>query len=188
MPGIGSYDDKKGLGYGSLGSQNNKPRKLSNDFPYTKIDDSKDLEIDDLPIGEDELDLFVRMINLGHDPVDYFNSAGQDPFYFAAGNTKLKENSGTLKGLSPKPQLYKDRQASVGGGASPANIHSPEFNSRVAPRGSKVGWSKPAEIEIVEPDPVYKLDDIPLDDERTLIDLRKLIATIHYQQEFDKEL
>ena len=109
---------------------------------------------------------------------------GNDPFYFVAGNTKLSE-LGISRGISPVPDLYKKRQASAGGAAPPANIHQPAYRTRsnTQPSGTKHGFSRaPKPMDIVEPEPAYSLDDIPGDDERTLLKLRKLIAAIHNQE------
>ncbi|MBK23579.1 MAG: hypothetical protein CME70_06190 [Halobacteriovorax sp.] len=186
--GIGSYDDRKGLGYGILEPKFQTPRQLQGVFPY--IDDDIELDDDiDLPIDDDDIDLFVKMVNIGYNPVDYLDAASGDPFYFVAGNNKLKERAqGISTGLSPIPDLYKKRTASAGGGASPANFHPPGYHPSGRPTGSKIGWSKPVHVDVVEDDPVYELENLTSDDELTIKDLRKLIANIFYQQETEKEL
>lgn len=188
MSGIGSYDDRKGLGYGKLGVPNNPTRKLQQEFPYFNKDDSKDISLEDLPFEDDELDLFVKMINKGYDPIDYLNVSSQDPFYFVAGNTKLKESPGVTRGISPMPSLYKGRTASTGGTSIPANIHAPDLNRTTQPTGSKKGWSKSLDIDIVEPENIESIYDIPSDDERNLIDLKKLIAKIYYEQGTNRQI
>jgi hypothetical protein len=183
--GVGSYDDKKGLGYSPVEPSGRfEPRQLQGDFPYRDADDYADLDDEELALDPDELDAFVTAVNMGYNPVDYLSAAGNDPFYFVAGNTKLSE-LGISHGISPMPDLYKKRHASAGGGAVPATIHQPTFRSRSStqPSGTKHGFSRaPKPIDIVEPEPAYSLDDIPSDDERTLIKLKKLIAAIHDQE------
>ena len=183
--GVGSYDDKAGLGYSPVKSSGRfEPRQLQGDFPYidpdpySELDDEEALELYDI-------DAFVTAVNMGYRPSDYLSAAGNDPFYFVAGNTKLSELT-VSKGISPMPDLYKKRQASAGGGASPANTHQPTFRTRknTQPTGTKYGFSRaPKPMDIVEPENAYSLDDIPSDDERTLLRLRKLIAAIHQQED-----
>ncbi len=184
--GVGSYDDKAGLGYSPVKPSGRfEPRQLQGDFPYTDPDPYEDLDDEEGVFDADDLDAFVVAVNMGYKPSDYLSAAGNDPFYFVAGNTKLSELS-VSRGISPMPDLYKKRQASAGGGASPASSHQPTFRTRAntQPTGTKHGWSRaPKPLDIVEPDPVYHLDDMPTDDERTLTNLRKLIAAIHKQED-----
>jgi len=186
--GVGSYDAKAGLGYGvTEPSGRFEPRQQQGSYPYTDPDPYSDLDEEEV-FDDEELDAFVTAVNLGYNTVDYLSAAGNDPFYFAAGNTKLSELS-VSGGISPIPDLYKKRHASAGGGASPANYHQPSFRTRsnTQPSGTKHGFSRaPKPMDIVEPENAYYLDDIPSDDERTLLKLRKLIAAIH--QEEDKVL
>jgi hypothetical protein len=182
--GIGHADDRKGLGYGlSNPSGRFAPRQLQGDFPYIDPDEYADVEDDAEILDPEDLDAFVRAVNIDYNPVDYLDTSKHDPFYFVAGNTKLGEALGISTGLSPMPDLYKNRQASVGGGAVPARTHPINFLTRSRPVGSKKGFSTaPPPLDIIEDDPMYQLDDLKDEDERALGDLRKLVAMIHRQQ------
>ena len=137
--GVGSYDARAGLGYSPLKPSGRfEPRQLQGDFPYIDPDSYEDPGDEDLAVDMDDLDAFVVAVNMGYKPSDYLSEAGNDPFYFVAGNTKLSELT-VSKGISPMPDLYKKRQASAGGGASPANTHQPTFRTRknTQPTGTK---------------------------------------------------
>jgi len=181
--GIGHADDRKGLGYGIQDPSGRfAPRQLQGDFPYIDPDEYGDDEDDEI-LDPKDLDAFVRAVNNEYNPVDYLDTSKHDPFYFVAGNTRLGEALGISTGLSPMPGLYKKRQASAGGGAVPAKTNPISFLTRSRPTGSKKGFSSaPPPIDIVDDDPMYQLDDLKDKDERSIGDLRKLIAMIHDQQ------
>jgi hypothetical protein len=181
--GVGSYDDKKGLGYSPVEPSGRfEPRQLQGEFPYTDSDQYSELDDEEEVFDIDNLDAFVAAVNMGYKPIDYLSAAGNDPFYFVAGNTRISE-LGTTRGITPIPDLYKKRQASAGGGAVPANFSPVSFITRSKPTGTKHGFSRaPKPLDVVEDDPVYHLDDMPTDDERTITRLKKLIAAIHQQE------
>lgn len=181
--GVGSYDDRDGLGYGLTRSSGRfEPRSSQGNFPYKDPIQYEDSESDEV-FDDEELDKFVAAVNMGYKPGDYLSAAGNDPFYFVAGNNKLSE-LGVSSGISPLPNLYKKRQASAGGGPVAGNLNPVTFRTRSQPTGTKHGFSRaPKPMDIVDQDNVYHLDDMPTDDERTLINLKKLIAAIHKEEE-----
>jgi hypothetical protein len=80
-------DDRKGLGYGQVSPTGfNEPRNSGDTFPYTAPDEYETEEYD-LAFDEDELDKFVKKVNLGYSPVDFLAKNKTDPFYYVAGNT-----------------------------------------------------------------------------------------------------
>lgn len=78
-------DAKTGLGYGVLQPKTQLPRQMGGEFPYVKIEDSGDEQLDD-----DSVDV-VSTKYQSYTPTDFLRAAGSQPFYFVAGNTKLSD-------------------------------------------------------------------------------------------------
>ena len=170
-------DDRKGLGYGQLYPTGfNEPRTAGSNYPYTdpdSYDDEYDLELD-----EDELDLFVKKINMGYRAVDSLAKNKTDPFYRFAGNTPglsgvaeapmaVAKNS-----IVPFPGWSKKIQAISGGYTTePSYTVGPALRT-----GTEQGYAGPP------PDPIdvfddglhaYTLQDILGDDEISLEKAKK---------------
>jgi hypothetical protein len=148
-PQYGHYDSRTGLGYGlTEPSGRHAPRSAGSVYPYHEkpslsSEDHEELD-DELQLDPDVEDairtktLAVALTN------DFFAGFGTDPFYYAAGNTKLSEStqaSGTS--MVPFPKMYDKAQF----GSRPSYIASlgPTygFSSSSTSTGSKLGNSKP---------------------------------------------
>ena len=104
-------DSRNDLGYGRSDPKFHTPKTFaSSKFPY--LDEDLDLDDIDLDFTDEELRNLSSKISGPH---DYDHSGGHyDPFYYVAGNTKLSEIT-VSKGISPIPDLYKNRDGHVGG-------------------------------------------------------------------------
>ena len=128
-------DDRAGLGYGQLKPRFHKDRQAVSSFPYKQDDDYEDEDISDIPI---ELQNKLRKVIGGYLAGDFLAMKGTDPFYYAAGNTKLSDGV-TGKSISPIPNMYKKR-IQVGGGVNSPKAFSP---GSLQQTGSIVGFSHP---------------------------------------------
>jgi len=128
-------DDRAGLGYGQLNPRFHKDRQAVNSFPYREDDDYKDEDVADIPI---ELQDKLRKVIGGYLASDYLAMKGTDPFYYAAGNSKLSD-SVTGTSMSPMPGLYKKRMQ-AGGGTNTPKAYSP---GSLQQTGSTIGFSHP---------------------------------------------
>jgi hypothetical protein len=163
-------DDRRGLGYGTLEPTGfNAQRKSAATYPYVTPDPYEDEEYD-AAFDEDELDQFVKKINLGYRGVDSLAKNKTDPFYFAGGNTpglsgvseagmQVAKNS-----IVPFPGWSKKIQAVSGG-----FTQQQAYDERPALKtGSEQGYSNrpPSSVEPVDDEiVVYRLKDILVDDE-----------------------
>jgi len=114
-------DDRKGLGYGQISPTGfNASRQSQSSYPYLDPDENEEYEYD-LAFTEDELDRFVKKINMGYTVVDALAGNSTDPFYYVAGNTTglggVSESTlhGAKNSLVPFPRLYQKKQAVSGG-------------------------------------------------------------------------
>ena len=147
-------DDRAGGGYGQLKPRFHKDRKAVNSFPYKEEDEYEDEDISDIPI---EIQDKLRKMIGGYLANDYLAMKGTDPFYYAAGNTKLGEAVGTS--ISPMPGLYKKRMQ-VGGGVNSPKAFSP---GSLQQTGSTIGYSHPHVS--LGPDRDIEFSDIEQEDE-----------------------
>jgi len=148
-------DSRTGLGYGQLVSKFHKNKKLSSNYPY-KDPDKYNVDVSDIPIDiQDKIRKLVRSYLAN----DFLAVKKSDPFYYAAGNTKLGEMV-TGKSISPIPGLYKKR-VQVGGGVNSPKAYSP---GSLQQTGSTIGYSHPHRS--VGPD--KELSYFDLDDEEDL--------------------
>tara|TARA_R100000808_G_scaffold25097_1_gene61919 strand:+ start:47423 stop:48055 length:633 start_codon:yes stop_codon:yes gene_type:complete len=182
------YDDRKGLGYGQLYPTGfNAPRNAGSDFPYMAPDLYEDGE-DVTSMDEDELDVFVKKINMGYLPVDSLAKNKTDPFYFVAGNTPgiggVSESSLPYmkNSIVPFPGWSKKIQAISGGSST-----NPSIDPAAAKRtGTEQGYSHappPSQIAVDYDEGIgaYRLQDILSDDEMTLAKIEKIMQRIHDQ-------
>ena len=147
-------DDRAGGGYGQLNPRFHKDRQAVNSYPYKEEDEYEDEDISDIPI---EIQDKLRKMIGGYLASDYLAVKGTDPFYYAAGNTKLGEAVGTS--ISPMPGLYKKR-TQVGGGVNSPKAFSP---GSLQQTGSTIGYSHPHVS--LGPDRDIKFSDIDEEDE-----------------------
>jgi len=127
-------DTRAGLGYGQLEPRFHVDRKETSSYPYSEEDDHEDVDISDIPI---EIQDKIRKVVNGYLANDFLAVKGTDPFYYAAGNTKLSERVGTS--ISPMPGLYKKRMQ-AGGGVNKPKAISP---GSLQQTGSTIGYSHP---------------------------------------------
>ena len=171
-------DDRKGLGYGQISSTGfNDPRTRGSSYPYPEPDMYADEE-DDWIFSDDELDKFVKKINMGYHTVDSLARNKTDPFYYVAGSTTWLggvSESGmhvAKNSLVPFPGWSKKVQAVSGG-----YTQQPAYDVRPALRtGTLQGWSlhpldplEPVDDEII----TYRLRDILDDDELAIAKIKQ---------------
>lgn len=179
-----NYDDKKGLGYGRLEPEFHLPKVQHSTFPYIEPDHHEDIEEQ---ITDEDLDAFVTKTNKGYHITDFMSGRKNNPFYFAAGNTKLSESI-AKNSMVPIPNLYKGREVALGGSVSGHHHAGPEYPSRTSgdiAYGTKHGYSlspPPMDIGIEEPH-AYEIKDIPPEEGDIILRLRQLINVIHNEQE-----
>ena len=87
---IGARDARTDLGYGTLKAKFHSPRSLGSEFPYYEKEDEDDISDD---IDQDTSDA-VKTKYSKYQPSDFNRAAGNDPFYFAAGNTSYFSGGG----------------------------------------------------------------------------------------------
>ena len=162
-------DDRAGGGYGQLNPRFHKDRQAVNSFPYKEEDDYEDEDISDIPI---EIQDKLRKLIGGYLASDYLAVKGTDPFYYAAGNTKLSEAVGTS--ISPMPGMYKKR-TQAGGGVNSPKAYSP---GSLQQTGSTIGYSHPhvslgADRDILHSDIEQEDEELPL--KRVRMVIRKML-------------
>ena len=146
-------DGRNDLGYGRSDPKFHIPKTLgSSIYPY--IEEDEDLDDVDLDMSDEDIRKVYSKIEV---PRDYDHMGGHyDPFYYAAGNTKLSETT-AVKGISPFPRMYKKRSAHVGG-SYPANP-SHQFGFR-KDRPSGGNYSDLTYLFNDDEDEGYTLEDI----------------------------
>ena len=168
----GAIPDKRaGLGYGQLEPRHHVPRQDNSSFPYEDPDEHEDVDISDI---DPETQAKLRKVINGYLANDFLDVKGTDPFYYAAGNTRLGEAVGTS--IAPFPAMYRKR-IQVGGGANkPAAIRPGSLQQT----GSKIGFSHghkdiagDDDINVLQLDSEVELDELPLKKVRLLV--RKIL-------------
>ena len=175
-----STDARTGLGYGTF-PKYHVPKTAGDSFPYVDPDKYADI-LDDIDLDVETQDRVGQKANMHYLATDPFAGNGTDPFYFAAGNTKLsdcffrtdhvlKEVIATGKSLSPVPDLHSSRARhdsmtrSAGAGGSTPRISSMKRT------GTERGYSHaPPRPKVTGDDVVVDImsaiDNIPLDFDR----------------------
>ena len=179
-----TQDARTGLGYGVLKPTGfNAPRSFDQ-YPEKSLEDKEAEEY----IDDETYEAILGKL-ISYSPVDHYAKYKTDPFYYAAGNNKLRE-SNVAKGISPFPSMYKNRTQSGTGGAGAALPYggpTSGFRSRIRPTGTKRGFSKaPApfsEEEIINNK--YSLEDILNTDldQAHLDKFKDIVYLIHSDQE-----
>jgi len=167
-----NYDTRTGLGYGAP-TGFHKSRQSAGTFPYREpVDDDEEIEDDEEFEVEDAAEFRNK---LGGAPYkDPYASRKTDPFYYYGSATPtgmfgeavaMNRSKGSI---SPKPNLYKGKEAVSGGGYVGASIRP--FQVIIHNRSTPHGWSKST----------YPLDNNEEEEEdETLQKLRELIRGYH---------
>ena len=157
------HDANAGGGYGRISNRLHKPRKMGKMYPYIEIDDLDDFEDEDTERAViSKLDFPRR--------TDTYAAAGTDPFYFAAGNTKLSDcferPDKVLReihalGDSMSPVSQKQKKISFGRGAGSS---FPGGTGNYRRTGSKRGYfSSPPRLKFEpEEDFMHDDEDVPI--------------------------
>ena len=176
-----SFDDRKGLGYGTLSPEFHYERNSNSSFPYVDKDNAETSK-DSFP--EDDLDAFVSKINQGIHITDFMSKEKSVPL-----STRLGEIA--VNSLVPMPNLYSKREkGATGGYTSQANVHSmydyPSKTGGTVTTGTEHGFaSSLPPINPIDDIPAYTIDDIAgnqEDENKNVKRLRRLIAAIMKEQ------
>ena len=174
---IKGNDDRKGLGYGVLEPTGRfEPRKSSSHYPYIDPDAYHDLDAED-----EETQIAVRKKTSPATKLDPMSHKSTDPFYFAAGNTKiadcfyrpdivLNEVEVAAKSMSPVPSHYKSSKPASGippDGAFPYG-RGP-YHAGLKRTGSKYGFSRAPKLVTIFDDDVDDLSNDEIEDILSLI-------------------
>ena len=180
---VSRYDSRNDLGYGRTSDKFHKPRSLGSVYPYVEKSRFDDEEFED----EDTSNAIAKKIHT-HQKSDPFSKKGTNPFYFAAGSTKLadcffrfekviSEVFTLSNSLSPVPSLSKKRsKTSPGSGQHAGAISSKSFRRT----GSEKGYSSaPPEIKYAknvndEDEVIFNLEDLVKKLERQTGNFRSL--------------
>ena len=164
---VSGRDDRKGLGYGILAPSGRfEPRKFSSHYPYLDPDPYGDLDPE-----EEELQVMMRKKvppAMRHDPMSHKST---DPFYFAAGNTKLSdcfynpddvlsEVDVAAKSMSPVPSHYKGTKHGAAGAAFPSGVGNYKRT------GTHYGFSHAPKLDTIFDDDIEDLTDEEIEDIR----------------------
>lgn len=181
-----NYDARHDLGYGHDG-RFSVPRGGQESWPYVEpvrfdVDDEDPLD------DEDDLGTQVAIGNKagqGHIRWDSYADRAADNRRFVSADFWMHEQT-TGRGMSPIPDLYKNKQGVLGAGADgPAIRPAP---ARISLAGSKAGYSSAFPLrDAGSMEPAYTLEEIPDPDDLTMIRLRRLIRAIHLQQDLEKD-
>lgn len=145
-PQYGQPDARTGLGYGlTQSSGRNDPRSAGSVYPYHEppvLDQDDHEELDDEMNLDSDVEDAIRSRTLGTVlTTDFLAGSGTDPFYFAAGNTKLSEAAmGTS--MVPFPRMYAKAKFSAGPSYLKSLGPTYGFGSTSVSSGSKKGNSK----------------------------------------------
>lgn len=181
-----NYDARTGLGYGTDGRRD-LPRMSQGSWPYIEIV-RDDVDTEDSLDSEQDLQTQVAIGNKagqGHIRWDSYADRAADNRRFVGTDFRMHEQT-TGHGMSPIPDLYKNKQGVLGVGADgPAIRPAP---ARISLAGSKAGYSSAFPLrDAGSMEPAYTLEEIPSPDELTMSRLRRLIRAIHLHQDIEKD-
>ena len=181
-----NYDARTGLGYGTDGRRD-LPRMSQGSWPYIEIV-RDDVDTEDSLDSEQDLQTQVAIGNKagqGHIRWDSYADRAADNRRFVGTDFRMHEQT-TGRGMSPIPDLYKNKQGVLGVGADgPAIRPAP---ARISLAGSKAGYSSAFPLrDAGSMEPAYTLEEIPNPDELTMSRLRRLIRAIHLHQDIEKD-
>lgn len=177
-----NYDSRTGLGYGT-NSGFHSSRKYQGTYPYKEpvegqflsSADEDDQDDEDLDLDDEDLQFSFAFRNKvsTNPPVDPYAVKKTDPYYYYGSATPtgmfgeaigMNRSKGSI---SPKPNLYKNKQAVSGDGYVGASIRP--FQTIIHRSSTPHGYSKapiPLDSEVIE-------------DDKTLLRLRELIRMYH---------
>ena len=171
------YDSRNDLGYGRTTPKFHKPRQSGGSYPYLeKSQYDVDTDWDD-----EETQKEIEKKIGAHHPGDLFAKKGTNPFYFAAGSTKLsdcffrtdevlEEVYATGRSLVPVPGMLKKRTNMSGGSRTSSGAISNQTFKRT---GSEKGYaSAPPEI---------KYDKNVNDEDEVIFNLEDLVKKLEVQ-------
>ncbi|OUU74603.1 MAG: hypothetical protein CBC29_05615 [Methylococcaceae bacterium TMED69] len=145
-------DGRNDLGYGRSDPKFHTPKKLgSSVYPYEEADE----DVSDVEISDETLDaIATKSPHMSdYDPGDHY-----DPFYFAAGNTKLSER--VSKSIGAIPGLHSTGQGEVDPKISKSTTsRNPHGWAKPSP-GEKKGWSYLPETGKEDDEPIFNLSDL----------------------------
>ena len=181
-----NYDARTGLGYGTDGRRD-LPRMSQGSWPYIEIV-RDDVDTEDSLDSEQDLQTQVAIGNKagqGHIRWDSYADRAADNRRSVGTDFRMHEQT-TGRGMSPIPDLYKNKQGVLGVGADgPAIRPAP---ARISLAGSKAGYSSAFPLrDAGSMEPAYTLEEIPSPDELTMSRLRRLIRAIHLHQDIEKD-
>ena len=181
-----NYDARTGLGYGTDGRRD-LPRMSQGSWPYIEIV-RDDVDTEDSLDSDQDLQTQVAIGNKagqGHIRWDSYADRAADNRRFVGTDFRMHEQT-TGRGMSPIPDLYKNKQGVLGVGADgPAIRPAP---ARISLAGSKAGYSSAFPLrDAGSMEPAYTLEEIPNPDELTMSRLRRLIRAIHLHQDIEKD-
>ena len=165
-------DSRDDLGYGRANPKYHLKKALGGStFPYWE--ESEGMSDEDVDV-EDELIDDVRAKSTGPQGQDSLAKNGTNPFYYAAGNTKLGEAM-SANSISPVPGMYKNKRRTASGGGlkgrtarADASTMAPTVDS-----GEHEGWAylyEPYNDDESE-EPIENLEDLAIKQVRECVRL-----------------
>jgi hypothetical protein len=164
-PGL---DQRNDLGYGINKNKNFNPRSMGNCYPF----DCDEEDLSEIEIDEESIDSILSK-TLKFKKNDFYKKKSNNPFYFAAGNTKLsdcfwKTDKVLLEINALGDSMSPITMKGVGSGLTSASTKYPHGSEHYFRPGAKAGWYSPApESELFwDPEndeydsPVFDIDDL----------------------------
>ena len=164
---ISKYDTRSDLGYGRSSSKFHKPRVQGSSYPYI----TKDVEQEDFEHDE-STQASVQKKKSKFNVNDFLAARGSDPFYFAAGNTKLSDCFYRFEKVIVEVESFGDsmspirsprKSSGLGSGAS-SYIKTGNYKKT----GTKRGFASP-------PPPTRVDDDGPDEEFYDLFDFSEIL-------------
>jgi hypothetical protein len=173
-----NYDSRTGLGYGTQSGFHN-PRQSSSSYPYIEEDSFEDEELDYDDENSDDIEdppsyEFFNKIGSSPIPYDPYAQRKTDKSYYYGSNTPtgmfgeaiaMNRSKGSI---SPKPDLYKKKQAVSGDGYVGASIRP--FQTIIHNQSTTHGWSKSS---------YDAFDYFENEDDETIENIRKIVNFYH---------
>ena len=174
--------DNKGYGYGVVDPTGfNEPYAHGTEFPYMEPDEYEDLDDEVEDLLDPDVKRKLKSKTLGH--IQQVDSFPKGNYIYFSRNSMMEAPAVAKNSIVPFPSIYDSRD-SVSGGYTQQKAYDGRPYKRT---GTEQGWaSRPPESvpgsEFFEEYEAAHLEDIPTDDERTLIKLRMLINAIHAEE------
>lgn len=135
-----ALDQRNDLGYGINKNKNFNPRQMGNCFPFG----CDDLELEDAEVSEESLDS-ISAKTLDFRTNDFYNNRSVNPFYFAAGNTKLADCFWRTDEVLEEIAALGDSMSPIptrptGPGLSSSGNKYPHGSEHYFRPGFKAGW------------------------------------------------